>query len=78
MPLYKLIFLIECNCMYEKTLETVRENGYYYLSEECLYLRMFGGYKAPSLLPMYATEYVVHKEVVRQLYIDWVRKFLLI
>ena len=54
----------------------VRENGHYYLSEEGLYLRMFGGSKAPSLLPNYATNYVVHKEVVRQLYIDGIGNFL--
>ena len=34
MPLYKLIFLTECNCMSEKTLKIVEENGHYYLSEE--------------------------------------------
>ena len=27
---------------------------------------MYGGTKAPSLLPKYATDYIVHKEVVRQ------------
>ena len=40
--------------------------------EEGLYLRMFGGPKDPSLLPRYATDFVIHKEVVRQLYIDGV------
>ena len=47
--------------MSEKTLEVVEENGHYYLSEEGLYLIMFGGSRAPSLLPKYATDYVVHK-----------------
>ena len=37
---------------------------------------MFGGTRAPSLLPRYATDYVVHKEVVRQLYIDRIGNFL--
>ena len=31
---------------------------------------MYGGTKAPSLLPKYATDYVVHKEEVRQLFLD--------
>ena len=31
---------------------------------------MYGGTKAPSLLPRYATNYIVHKEVVRQLFLD--------
>ena len=43
-PLYKLIFLTECDCMFGKTLEVVEENGNYYLSEEGLYIRMFGGW----------------------------------
>ena len=37
---------------------------------------MYGGSKAPSLLPIYATDYVIHKEVVRKLYIDNVGDFL--
>ena len=44
--------------------------------EEGLYLRMFGGTRDPSLLPKYTTDYVVHKEVVRKLYIDGVGNFL--
>ena len=76
MPLYKLIFLTECDCMSKKTLEVVEENGKYYLSEEVLYIRMYGGSRAPSLLPKYSTNYVVHKEVVRHLYIDGIGNFL--
>ena len=76
MPLYMLKFLTECDCMSEKTLEVVEENDNYYLSEEVLYIRMFGGSRAPSLLLKYATDYVVHKEVVRQLYIDEIENFL--
>ena len=76
MPLYRLIFLAECNCMSEEALNIVEDNGHYDLTEECLYLRMFGGTRAPSLLPRYATDYVVHKEVVRQLYIDGIGNFL--
>ena len=76
MPLYKLIFLIECDCMSEKTLEFIQENGNYYFSEEGLHIRMYGGSRAPSLLPRYATDYVVHKEVVRQLYIYGIENLL--
>ena len=76
MPLYQLIFLTECDCMSEKTLEFVQENGNYYLSEEGLYIRMYGGSRAPSLLLKYSTDYIVHKEVVRHLYIDGIGNFL--
>ena len=31
---------------------------------------MYGGTKAPSLLPKYATDYIVHKEAIRQLFLD--------
>ena len=37
---------------------------------------MYGGSWASSLLPRYATNYVIHKEVVRQLYINRFRNFL--
>ena len=62
--------------MSERELETVRENGHYYLSEEGLYLTMFRGSIAHSLKLKYATDYVVHKEVVRKLYIDGIGNFL--
>ena len=62
--------------MSKKTLEFVEENGNYYLSEEGLYMWMYGGSRAPSLLPKYATDYIVHKEVVRQLYTDGIGNFL--
>ena len=32
---------------------------------------MSGGMKAPSLLPKYVKYYIVHKEVARQLFLDW-------
>ena len=76
MPLYTLYLLVECNCVLEEALKVVQKNGNYYLSEDGLYLRMYGGSRAPSLLPRYATDYVIHKEVVRQLYIDGVVNFL--
>ena len=31
---------------------------------------MYGGTKTPSLLPKYAIDYIVHKEVVRQVFLD--------
>ena len=31
---------------------------------------MYGGTKSPSLLPRYATDYIVHKEAVRQVFLD--------
>ena len=65
MPLYTLIFLVECNCMSEEALKVVQNNKNYYLTEDGLYLRMYGGSRAPSLLPRYVTDYVIHKEAVR-------------
>ena len=76
MPLYILIFLAECDCMSEEALKVVQDNGHYYLIEEGLYLRMFGETRDPSLLPKYTTYYVIHKEVVRKIYIDGVGNFL--
>ena len=61
MPLYRFIFLTECDCMCEEASKFVQDNGHYYLIEEGLYLRMFGGSRTPSLLPKYATDYVIHK-----------------
>ena len=43
MPLYTLIFLVESNCMSKEAMKVVEDNGYYYLTKEGLYLRMFGG-----------------------------------
>ena len=77
MPLYTLIFLTECNCISEEAFKVIQEFRDYYLTEEGLYARMYGGSKAPSLLPKYATNYVLHKEAVRQLYIDGVVNFLI-
>ena len=37
---------------------------------------MYGGSRAPSLLPKFSTDYVVHKEAVRQLFIDGAGNFL--
>ena len=75
-PLYKLIFLTECDCMLEETLKIVEDNGHYYLTKEALYMMMFGRSRAPSLFPKYAIDYVIHKEIVRKIYIDGVGNFL--
>ena len=64
--------------MYEEALNIVEYNGHYYLTEEVIYLRMFGGTRAPSLLPRYATDYVVHTEVGRHIYIDGIGNFFLL
>ena len=75
-PLYQLIFLEECKCLSEGALESIREFGDNFFSEEGTYLRMYGGTKTPSLLPKYVTDYVVHKEAVRQLFLDGFESYL--
>ena len=62
--------------MSEEPFKVIEEHGRYYLTEEGLYIRMYGCSRAPSLLPKYATDYVVHKEVVSQVYLDGVGSFL--
>ena len=76
MPLYTLIFLTKCNCMSEEAFKVINEYIDYYLTEEGLYIRMYGGSRAPSLIPKYAIDYVLHKEAVRQVYIDGVENFI--
>ena len=76
MPLYTLIFLIECNCMSEEAFKVIEEHANYYLTDEGLYIKMSGCSREPSLLPKYATDYVVQKEAVRQVYLDGVGSFL--
>ena len=46
------------------------------MTEDGLYFRMFGCSRAPSPLPKYATDYVVHKEAVRQVFLDGIGSFL--
>ena len=48
----------------------------YFLTENGMYFRMFGGTRAPSLLSKYATDYVIHKEAVRQVFLDGIGSFL--
>ena len=62
--------------MSEGALEYVREYGDYFFSEEGTCLRMYKGTKALSLLPKYATDYIVHKEAVIQLFLDAFESFL--
>ena len=59
---YTLIFLTECNCMSEEAFKFIEEHGSYYLTKEGMYIRMYGCSRAPSLLPKYATDYVVHNQ----------------
>ena len=65
MPLYELIFLKESNFMSENSMEVINQYEDYYLSKEGTCLRMYGCSRPPSLLPKYATDYVVQKEVAR-------------
>ena len=62
--------------MSEEAFKVIEEHGSYYLTEEGIYIRMYGGSREPSLLPKYATDYVLHKEAIRQVYIDGVGSFL--
>ena len=75
-PLYTLIFLKECDCMLEGAMQVIEEYTDYYLTESGMYFRMFGGSRAPSLLPKYATDYIIHKEAVRQVFLDGICNFL--
>ena len=65
MPLYQVIFLEECTCLSKGALDSIKEYGDYFFSEEGTYLKMYGGTKAPSLFPKYATDYIVLKEAIR-------------
>ena len=62
--------------MFEEAMQVVEEYGDYFLTENRMYLRMFGGSRTPYLLPKYATDYIIHKEAVRQVFIDGVGHFL--
>ena len=37
---------------------------------------MYGGTRYPSPLPKYATDYIVHKEAIRHLFLDGFRNFM--
>ena len=56
--------------MSEGAVESIKEYGDYFFFEEGTYLRMYRGTKAPSLLPKYAIDYIVHKEEIRQVFLD--------
>ena len=62
--------------MSEEPLQVIEEYVDYYLTKDGLYIRMYGYSGAPSLLPKYATDYVVHKEAVRQVFLDGIGSFL--
>ena len=62
--------------MSEEAFKVIQEFRSYYLTEDGLYVRMYGGSISPSLLQKYATYYVLNKEAARYLYIDGVGIFL--
>ena len=62
--------------MSEGAMEIICEYKDYFFSKEGTYLRKYGGYRALSLILRYATNYIAHKEVVRQLFIDGAGNFL--
>ena len=62
--------------MSKEALQVIEEYADYYLTEDGLSFRMFGGSRAPSLLPKYATDYIIHKEAVRQVFLDGIGSFL--
>ena len=62
--------------MSEDAMQVIEEYGDYFLTENGMYIRMYGGSKTPLLLPKYATNYIIHKEAVRQVFIDGVGHFL--
>ena len=62
--------------MSQGDLESIKKFGDYLFSKKGTYLRMYRRTKAPSLLPKYATDYIVHKEAVRQLFLDGVGSYL--
>ena len=57
-------------------MQVIQSYADYFLTEHGMYFRMFGGSRAPSLLTKYATDYIFHKEVVRQVFLDGVGSFL--
>ena len=59
-----------------EALQVIEDYANYYLTEDGLYFRMFGGSRAPSLLHRYAIDYIIHKEAVRQVFLDGIGSFL--
>ena len=57
-------------------MQVIGEHADYFLTENGMYIRMFGGTKCPLLLPKYATDYIIHKEAVRQVFIDGIGNYL--
>ena len=62
--------------MSEGALQVIEEYADYYLTEDRLFFKMCGGSRAPSLLPKYATDYIIHKEAVKQVFLDGIVSFL--
>ena len=62
--------------MSKEALQVNEEYADYYLTKDRMYIRMYGCFGAPSLLPKYATDYVVNKEAVKQVFLDGIGSFL--
>ena len=62
--------------MSEEALQVIEEYAYYYLTKDGLYFKIFGSSREPSLLPKYAIDYIIHKEAVRQVFLDGIGSFL--
>ena len=62
--------------MSEEALKVIKEYANYYFTDEGMYIRMYGFSTAPALLPKYATDFVVHKEAARQVFLDGIGSFL--
>ena len=57
-------------------MHVIEEHADYYLTDNGMYFRMFGGTKCPLLFPKYAMDYIIQKEAVRQVFIDGIGNFL--
>ena len=69
-PLYEIIFPKEPKYLSHNAMEVISEYGDYYFSQEGTYLRMYGCYRAPSLLPRYVRYFVFHKEDARKVFLN--------
>ena len=75
MALYWIIFHEELNYLYENAMVVISEYGDYYFSQEGRYIRMYGCSRAPSIFPIYAMNFVVHKEDVRKVFINGIGSY---
>ena len=75
-PLYWIIFLKEPNYLYRNAMVVISVYGEYYFSQEGTYIKMYGCSWAPSLFPRNETDFVVNKEVVRNVFINGIGSYL--